>query len=70
MSKKLGIEIVVTNLVVENIPKNLEYYDELLILCLDEGVEKKVVKQISVFDKEIRKKITIGLLKEHFISLI
>jgi len=69
MSKKIGVEVVITGLVVENIPKNLEYYDEMLVLCIDNAMKKKITKQIAGLDEEIRKRVTIELLKEYFIPL-
>ena len=66
---KLGVEIAVTGVVIENIPKNLEYYDRMLILCIDTAMKKKITKQIAGFDEEIRGKIAIELLKEYFIPL-
>ena len=67
--KKLGIEVVITGLVVENLPKNLEYYDKMLILCVDNAMKKKITKQIAGLDEEIRKRVTIDLLKKYFIPL-
>lgn len=68
MGKKLGIEIVITGLVAENIPKNLEYYDELLILCLDDNVKQKVLKQVEKH-VGLSDSVKVGLLRDHFIPL-
>ena len=67
-SKFIGLEIVISTLVVDNLRVNLSCYDEMLILCVDEKMKKKVTKQIEDLD-DIRDRITVRLLKEYFIAL-
>jgi len=66
---KLGVEIAITGIVVDNIPKNLEYYDQILVLCIDDKIRKKIDKQIKGFSEDIQAKVKVELLKEYFISL-
>jgi hypothetical protein len=66
---KIGVEIAVTGIVIDNIPINLEYYDELLVLCIDDKIRKKIDKQIKDFSEDIQAKVKVQLLKEYFISL-
>ena len=66
---KVGVEIAVTGIVIDNIQRNLEYYDKLLVLCIDDKIRKKIDKQIKGFSEDIQAKVKVELLKEYFISL-
>jgi hypothetical protein len=70
-SKRIGVEIVVSGLVVENITKFIlmGYFDEMLILCIDDKKREAMEKSIKGLSDDIRKKVSIGLLKDHFVVL-
>jgi hypothetical protein len=64
--KRIGLEVVLSSLAVDNITTHLKYVDELRILCTD---KKKISKQIKDLDEDIQAKVKIQLLKEYFIPL-
>ena len=45
--KKIGGEVVISGLVVDNLTKYLStgYFDEMLVLCIDPKKQKEMVKQ-------------------------
>jgi hypothetical protein len=69
--KRIGIEVVISGLVVDNLTKYLSsgYFDEMLVLCIDSKKQKEMVKQIGRIDEEIKKHTKVQLLKGYFISL-
>ena len=64
--KSIGVEIVVSGLVIENLGKHLSYCDEVLILCIDSKKKKEMEKAIR---KVYVKRVKIDLLKNYFILL-
>jgi hypothetical protein len=63
---KLGIEIVVNTLVIENLERHLRIFDEILILCIDNKKKREIEKKIADL---ILKPIRVDLLKNFFITL-
>ena len=63
---KLGIEIVVNTLVIENLERHLKLFEEILILCIDKKKKREIEKQIGNL---ILKPIRVELLKDYFIPL-
>jgi len=66
--KNIGIEIVITGLVADNLPKHLSYFDRVLILCAKEK-KKEMEKLVGGLGLDVQNKVEIGLLKDYFISL-
>ncbi len=69
--KKIGGEVVISGLVVDNLTKYLStgYFDEMLVLCIDPKKQKEMVKQIEKLGEEIKAQIKVQLLKGYFISI-
>ena len=67
--EKIGVEIVVTGIEIDNIPCHLSYYDRILVLCLDDRKRRTVEKQISKLSDELKTRIEVGLTKVYFTSL-
>ena len=69
--KRIGVEIVVSGLVIDNLARYISkgYYGEVLVLCI--GVEKKkeMVRLIEGLGDDVKEKIKIELLKDYFIEL-
>lgn len=63
---KLGIEVVVNTLVIENLERHLRLFEEILILCIDKKKKREIEKEIADL---ILKPVRVELLKEYFIPL-
>ena len=46
--KSIGVEIVVSGLVVENLSKHLSYCDEVLVLCIDSKKKKEIEQELGI----------------------
>ena len=69
--KRIGVEIVVSGLVIDNLGRYIskEYYGEVLVLCIDFEKKKEMVRLIEGLGSDVKKKIKIELLKDYFIEL-
>lgn len=69
--KRIGVEVVIWSLVVDNLVKYIStgYFDEMIIVCIDDNKQKEMENLISKLDDDIQKKVRIMLTKEYFISL-
>lgn len=69
--KRIGVEVVITTLIIENVVKHLStnYHDETLILCVDEKKRGELETQIERIGEQLKGKIKVELLKEYFITL-
>ena len=63
---RLGVEVVLNTFVADNLKQHLSYYEEVLILCIDDKKKREVERQIG---NVILKRIQVDLLKNYFISL-
>lgn len=63
---KLGVEVVLNTFVADNLKQHLSYYEEVLILCIDDKKKREVQRQLG---NVILKRIQVDLLKNYFISL-
>ena len=66
--QNLGIEIVITGLVADNLPKHLSHFDRVLILCAKEK-KKEMEKLVGGLSPDVQMKVEVGLLKDYFIPL-
>lgn len=66
--KRIGVEMVIKKLMLENLPRLLEsYYDEMLVLCIDEKNRARLEKKIT--ELGFGGKVSVDLLKDYFVSL-
>jgi len=68
---RIGVEIVISTLVIENLGKFISkcYFDEMLVLCIDDKKKGEMKKAIGKLDDNIREKVKVELLKDYFISI-
>ncbi|MCX6113019.1 MAG: DUF87 domain-containing protein [Proteobacteria bacterium] len=67
--KHIGIEIVISTIVIENLANHIKFYDEIKILAIDERKGKDIAKMVNKLDNGIKEKVSIELLKDYFIAL-
>jgi len=68
---RIGIEVVITSLVMDNLKRNISsrYFDKVLILVIDEREREKIESQIIRAGIIFNEKVEVGLLKDYFITL-
>ena len=64
--RNIGIEVVVTGIEFENIPRHLKYYSEIIIACIDAEKKKEVERVVKGMNEDIQKRLSVKLLKEYF----
>ena len=69
--KRLGAEIVISGLVVDNLTRYISsgHYDEVLVLCIDSKKREEVIRLTRSLSNDVRSKIKIQLLKGYYIAL-
>lgn len=69
--KRIGVEIVVSGLVIENLVRYISkgYYGEVLVLCIDVGKKKEMVRLVESLESDVKEKVKVQLLKGYFIEL-
>ena len=69
--RRIGVEVVVSGLVVDNLEKFIagDYYDEMLVLTIDLEKMKEMEKLITVLSDETRKRVKIQLLRGYYFTL-
>lgn len=64
--KRIGIEVVISALMVENVKKFVDVFDRLIILAINDKKKKEIEK---MFSDDISMRIEIGLTKDYFVEL-
>lgn len=68
--KRIGVEIVISTLVFDNLEKFIlkGYFDEMQILCINVKKMDDIVKGIKNLREDVKEKVSVGLLKDYFVS--
>lgn len=69
--KRIGVEVVISGLVVDNLGKYIStgYFDEMVIVCISSDKQKEMEKLIGGLSDDVQEKVRVELAKEYFVSL-
>ena len=62
---KIGVEVVIESLVADNLSTHTKYYNQILILVIDDKKKREIEKHIGKLGSQVE----VDLLKNYFIKL-